>query len=257
MYERFTDRARRVMVVANQDAQTSCREYIGTEHILIGLTRVESSACVALLDAKATEAAIRAELAKIATPPPAGDPVVLGRLPHTPRAKNVIGHAIEEAKALGNNYVGTEHLLLGLLREREGVACAILAALGVNLDTLRAEFVKELKAGPAAPAAEANPEFIVAEVSKNWAGGRVPSDGKDHIAKQFEHVIGVNLGRGYVLYSWQLHRMTVPSSDPRVHIPVLNETIVAVFRRPAKAFFGRAAVVVEEDGGRDAAAKAG
>lgn len=267
MYERFTDLARRVMVAANHDAQASRCEYVGTEHVLIGLTLTESSARVALLDANATTAAVRGQLAKIATPPPPDKPVVLGRLPHTPRAKNLVGYAIDEAKALGNNYVGTEHLLLGLLRERESMACAILAALDIDLDAFRAKFAAELKRGPAATAPEANPEYIVAEVSKNWSGGHFREGDRDTVSSRFEHVIAVNRGRGYELHSWQLHRITVPNADPRVQVSTLNETIIAVFRRKP-VFNGwtadfavtteiAAAAPPPDHGGRDAAGKAG
>jgi ATP-dependent Clp protease ATP-binding subunit ClpA len=140
MYERFTDRARKVMQLANQEAQRFNHEYIGTEHILLGLIAEGSGVAANVLhnlDVDMRRA--RQEVERIVTPGPAGEQVTMSRLPHTPRTKKVIQLAIEETSALNHNYVGTEHLLLGLLREQEGVAAQVLIHLGAGLDRVRAE----------------------------------------------------------------------------------------------------------------------
>ena len=133
MYERFTDRARKVMQLANQEAQRFNHEYVGPEHLLIGLVKEKSGvAANALRNLDVDLPKIRNEVEKIV---PAGPQMVtMGQLPQTPRAKKLIEYAIEEAGHLGHNYVGTEHLLLALLREQEGVAVQVLMNLNLKLE---------------------------------------------------------------------------------------------------------------------------
>ena len=134
MYERFTDRARKVMQFANQEAVHLGHEYIGTEHMLLGLVNEGSGVAANVLkNLNVNLAKIREEVEKIVMPGP--DMIAMGKLPQTPRAKQVLQYAMEEAKDLKHNYVGTEHLLLGLLREEEGVAAQVLMNVGVNLGT--------------------------------------------------------------------------------------------------------------------------
>src|SRR5207244_1093646 len=129
MYERFTDRARKVMQLANQEAQRFNHEYIGTEHILLGLVKEGTGVAANVLKNLDIDLRkIRLEVEKIVQAGP--DMVTMGKLPQTPRAKKVIEYSIEEARNLNHNYVGTEHLLLGLLREQEGVAAQVLMNLG-------------------------------------------------------------------------------------------------------------------------------
>jgi ATP-dependent Clp protease ATP-binding subunit ClpA len=143
MYERFTDRARKVMQLANQEAQRFNHEYIGTEHILLGLVKEGSGVAANVLKNLDVDLRkIRLEVEKIVQSGP--DMVTMGKLPQTPRAKKVIEYAIEEARNLNHNYVGTEHLLLGLLREQEGVAAQVLTNLGVKLEDVRAEIMQLL-----------------------------------------------------------------------------------------------------------------
>src|SRR3989442_1318654 len=145
MYERFTDRARKVMQLANQEAQRFNHEYIGTEHILLGLVKEGSGVAANVLKNLDIDLRkIRLEVEKIVQPGPGGDQVVMGRLPHTPRAKKVIEYSVEEARNLNHNYVGTEHLLLGLLREQEGVAAQVLMNLGLKLEDVREEVLNLL-----------------------------------------------------------------------------------------------------------------
>src|SRR5204863_2778426 len=145
MYDRFTDRARKVMQLANQEAQRFNHEYIGTEHILLGLVKEGSGVAANVLKNLDIDLRkIRLEVEKIVQHGPGGEQVVMGRLPHTPRAKKVIDYSVEEARNLNHNYVGTEHLLLGLLREQEGVAAQVLMNLGLKLEDVREEVLNLL-----------------------------------------------------------------------------------------------------------------
>jgi len=145
MFERFTDRARKVMALANQEAQRFNHEYVGTEHLLLGLVKEGSGvAANCLKNMNIDLKKIRIEVEKIVKSGP--QMVTMGKLPQTPRAKKVIEFAIEEARMLGHNYVGTEHLLLGLLREQDGVAAQVLMNLGLRLDEVREEVLKLLGA---------------------------------------------------------------------------------------------------------------
>ncbi|MEM6551056.1 MAG: ATP-dependent Clp protease ATP-binding subunit [Planctomycetota bacterium] len=146
MFERFTDRARKVMALANQEAQRFNHEYIGTEHILLGLVKEGSGVGANVLkNLEVDLRKVRIEVEKLVKSGP--DMVTMGKLPQTPRAKKVIEYAIEEARNLNHNYVGTEHLLLGLLREQEGVAAQVLMNLGLKLDEVRDEVLNLLGAG--------------------------------------------------------------------------------------------------------------
>lgn len=143
MYERFTDRARKVMQLANQEAQRFNHEYIGTEHILLGLVKEGTGVAANVLKNLDIDLRkIRLEVEKIVQAGP--DMVTMGKLPQTPRAKKVIEYSIEEARQLNHNYVGTEHLLLGLLREQEGVAAQVLMNLGLKLEDVREEVLNLL-----------------------------------------------------------------------------------------------------------------
>src|SRR5688572_7004182 len=140
MYERFTDRSRKVMQLADQEARRFNHEYIGTEHILLGLVAEGSGVAANVLkNLNIDSLKVRSMIEKIVQHGPGGDRVVTGRLPQTPRAKTVIECAITEARGLRHNYVGTEHLLLGLLRETEGVAAQVLMNLGLSLEDVRTE----------------------------------------------------------------------------------------------------------------------
>src|SRR2546429_3900205 len=146
MFERFTDRARKVMALANQEAQRFNHEYIGTEHILLGLVKEGSGVGANVLKNLDVDLRkVRLEVEKLVKSGP--DMVTMGKLPQTPRAKKVIEYAIEEARNLNHNYVGTEHLLLGLLREHDGVAAQVLMNLGLKLEEVREEVLNLLGAG--------------------------------------------------------------------------------------------------------------
>jgi ATP-dependent Clp protease ATP-binding subunit ClpC len=144
VYERFTERARKVMQLANQEARRFNHEYIGTEHILLALvkegslTQVCSGVAATVLGHFDIDLRkVRREVEKIVQSGP--DVIMTGRMPQTPRAKKVIEYAIEEARQLNLRAVGTGTLLLGLLREQEGVACQVLMNLGLELKAVRRE----------------------------------------------------------------------------------------------------------------------
>jgi ATP-dependent Clp protease ATP-binding subunit ClpC len=137
------------MQLANQEAQRFNHEYIGTEHILLGLVKEGSGVAANVLKNLDVDLRkIRLEVERIVQHGQGGDQVVMGRLPHTPRAKKVIEYSIEEARNLNHSYVGTEHLLLGLLREQEGVAAQVLMNLGLKLEDVREEVLNLLGHNP-------------------------------------------------------------------------------------------------------------
>ncbi len=152
MFERFTERARKVMALANQEAQRFNHEYIGTEHLLLGLIKEGSGVGANVLkNLEVDLRKVRMEVEKLVKAGP--DMVTMGKLPQTPRAKKVVEYSIEEARNLNHNYVGTEHILLGLLREQDGVAAQVLMNLGLKLEDVREEVLNLLGAGlePEAP----------------------------------------------------------------------------------------------------------
>ena len=160
MFERLTDRARKVMALANQEAQRLNHEYIGTEHILLGLVKEGSGVGANVLKNLDIDLRkVRLEVEKLVKSGP--EMVTMGKLPQTPRAKKVIEYAIEEARNLNHNYVGTEHLLLGLLREHDGVAAQVLMNLGLKLEEVREEVLNLLGAGgeaEEAPQSQSEPQ---------------------------------------------------------------------------------------------------
>jgi ATP-dependent Clp protease ATP-binding subunit ClpC len=145
MFDRFTDRAKKVMNLARQEAQRFNHEYLGTEHILLGLVQEGSGVAANVLKNMGIDLTkIRAEVEKIVKTGPSM--VTMGQLPFTPRAKKVLELSMEEASNLGHNYIGTEHLLLGLIKENEGIAAQVLLNLNVKLEDVREEVLEFLGA---------------------------------------------------------------------------------------------------------------
>ena len=174
MFDRFTERARKVMGFARREAQRFHHEYIGTEHILLGLIQEGQGVAANVLKAMAVDLEkIRREIEKIVKSGPAVEPSV--QIPFTPRAKKVVELALEEAGRLGHNYIGTEHLLLALLREQEGIAAHVLRALGVRLDEVREEVI-EFLGGSVQEEAEEAPEMPGSMPQQD--PGATPSHGK-------------------------------------------------------------------------------
>jgi len=150
MFNRFTERARKVIILAKEEARRFNHDYIGTEHILLGLVREGEGVAAAVLQKLGVSLEnIRLEIEKLVQPGPTTQ--IIGDIPFTPRAKKALELAAEEARALGHNYIGTEHLLLGLIREGEGVASQVLLNLGMDLNTVRNEVMELL--GSALPGA--------------------------------------------------------------------------------------------------------
>ena len=140
MFERFTERARQVVVLAQDEARALKHNYIGTEHILLGLLREEEGLAARVLESlDITVEEVRAQVARIVGQ---GDEVTTGQIPFTPRAKKVLELALREALSLGHNYIGTEHILLGLVRENESVAARILLDFDADGEKLRGEILR-------------------------------------------------------------------------------------------------------------------
>ena len=148
MFNRFTERARRVILLAKEEAKRFNHDYIGTEHLLLGLIREgEGVAAAVLMSLGLDPAKIRMEVEKLVQPGPST--AVSGDIPFTPKAKRAIELSMEEARQLGHNYIGTEHLLLGLIKEGEGVASEVLMNLGLDAGRVRNEVMQIL--GSATP----------------------------------------------------------------------------------------------------------
>src|SRR6476619_2182202 len=146
MSNRFTERAQRVILIAQEEAKRLNHDYVGTEHLLLGLIALgEGVAAQVLANLGVDLRRVRTEIEKIVG---TGDNVMLlGEIPFTPRAKKVLELAVEEAQNMGHSHVGTEHLLLGLIREEEGVAARVLENLGLRLDVVREEVLNLLGEG--------------------------------------------------------------------------------------------------------------
>src|SRR5512132_2189862 len=145
LFERFTERARQVVVLAQEEARQLKHNYIGTEHILLGLLREEEGLAARVLESlDITVERVRAQVVRIVG---SGEEVTSGQIPFTPRAKKVLELALREALSLGHNYIGTEHILLGLVRENEGVAARILLDFDADSEKIRNEVIRMLS-GP-------------------------------------------------------------------------------------------------------------
>jgi ATP-dependent Clp protease ATP-binding subunit ClpC len=161
------------MQLANQEAQRFNHEYIGTEHIILGLLAEGSGVAANVLRNLVIDPRkIRRDVESIVQHGPGGEQVVTGRLPHTPRGKKVIEYAIDEARRLGHNYVGTEHILLGLLREEEGVAAQVLMNLGLEFHVVREEVLNLL--GHGTPPGRVGPLPVVQEIAREPDPGSQP-----------------------------------------------------------------------------------
>ena len=177
MFDRFTDRARKVMNLAKSEAQRLNHEYIGTEHILLGLVQEGSGVAANVLRNMGIDLKrIRAEIEKLVKG--SSTMVPMGNLPFTPRAKKVLELSLEEASQLGHNYIGTEHLLLGLIKESEGIAARVLTNLGVKLEDVREEVLEFLGApqgeqeGGGAGGEEKEGQGAAAEEGEGEAGAK-------------------------------------------------------------------------------------
>jgi ATP-dependent Clp protease ATP-binding subunit ClpA len=181
MFERFTERARHLVVLAQEEARVLQHGYIGTEHLLLGLLREEEGLAARVLDSLGVEIdEVRAQVARVVG---RGDEVTNGQIPFTPRAKKVLELALREARSLGHDYIGTEHVLLGLVRENEGVGARVLREFGVDAEKIRKEVVRRLSGpGRGHPVVPDPPIPFAAEVAKELErldGERASSSGRE------------------------------------------------------------------------------
>jgi len=181
LFERFTERARQVVVLAQDEARALKHNYIGTEHILLGLLREEEGLAARVLESlDITVEEVRAQVARIVGQ---GDEVTTGQIPFTPRAKKVLELALREALSLGHNYIGTEHILLGLVRENEGVAARILLDFDADAEKIRNEIIRMLsgpgrrqQGGGGAPGEKSKSSKLLDQFGRNLT--KLASDGK-------------------------------------------------------------------------------
>jgi ATP-dependent Clp protease ATP-binding subunit ClpC len=192
VFERFTERARQVIVLAQDEARLLRHNYIGTEHILLGLLREERGLAARVLGSlDVTLEEVRSQVARIVGQ---GDEVATGMIPFTPRAKKVLELSLREAKRLRHNYIGTEHILLGVARENQGVASRLLLDLGADGERVRAAVLDMLSGGPArgdAPAAHDLRQRVGFDMP--WSRLR-PSFGTAYVVGVAVFVIGFGLG---------------------------------------------------------------
>lgn len=189
MFNRFTERARKVILLAKEEAKRFNHDYIGTEHVLLGLVREGEGVAAAVLESLGLSSEkIRLEVEKLVKVGPST--VVSGDIPFTPKAKKVMELAVDEAVSLGHNYIGTEHLLLGLLREGEGVAAQVLLNLGLDLNKVRGEVMRLL--GSATPGFGMAPKGMATRSTKKTPALEAFARDLTELAKQnkLDPVIG-------------------------------------------------------------------
>jgi len=220
VFERFTERARQVVVLAQDEARALKHNYIGTEHLLLGLLREEEGLAARVLESLDVSLEdVRYQVERIIGQ---GDEVATGQIPFTPRGKKVLELGLREALSLGHNYIGTEHILLGLVREGEGVGMRILLDLDADEDKIRNEIIRML-AGPASgvpPAVAPLAPDLVAEIE------RVRTEREAALeAQEFEKAASLRtrernllrLGRdGDVEGFWEEARRPLPKADLRL-----------------------------------------
>ena len=195
MFERFTDRARRVVVLAQEEARTLNHNYIGTEHILLGLIQESEGVAAQALEALNINLAnVREEVVKIIGQ---GQQSPTGHIPFTPRAKKVLELSLREALQFGHNYIGTEHILLGLIKEGEGVAAQVLKQLGAELQTVRQKVVELLSPPGATGSPEAAPGTAIQKAAEAPSTGSTVLDqfGRNYTQLARERKLDPVIGR--------------------------------------------------------------
>ena len=168
----FSPRAQQVLALARREALRYHHQFVGTEHLLLGLIKLDQGVAVSVLRQIGVDLAkVRLEVEKLV--PVGPDEKLLGNIPYTPRVKNALTLAVKEAKALHHTYVGTEHILLGLLREGDGIASRVLQTLGVDAEQIRLKIMHELDPNAPGPAEESD---LLAPPNES---GQPPSDAVD------------------------------------------------------------------------------
>ena len=191
MFERFTDRARNVVVLAQQEARLLKHNYIGTEHILLGLARETDGLAAKALDALGIGLeAVREQVVEITGQ---GQKSPSGHIPFTPRAKKVLELSLREALQFGHNYIGTEHILLGLIREGDGVAAQVLIRLGGDLSAVRQQVIRLLKESPTTDELPPAAQAAQAQAAQAQAARLAESAGEAGIASRAEGAVPIGL----------------------------------------------------------------
>jgi ATP-dependent Clp protease ATP-binding subunit ClpC len=193
MFEKFTERGRKVIVYAREEAERLQNDYLGTEHVLLGTLREEDGIPVAVLRKMGIDVdQIRMEVER--NLPSSGNTLTFGDIPFTPRAKRVLEYAVEEARLLGHNYIGSEHLLLGLIREEEGIGGKILRSFGVNLLGSRQLVINYLRRAATQVSAKKSPTPALDEFSRDLTqlariGKLDPVIGRDQEIDRLLHIL--------------------------------------------------------------------
>jgi len=193
MFEKFTERGRKVIVYAREEAERLQNDYLGTEHVLLGTLREEDGIPVAVLRKMGIDVdQIRIEVER--NLPSSGNTLTFGDIPFTPRAKKVLEYAVEEARLLGHNYIGSEHLLLGLIREEEGIGGKILRSFGVNLLGSRQLVINYLRRAATQVSAKKSPTPALDEFSRDLTqlakmGKLDPVIGRDQEIERLLHIL--------------------------------------------------------------------
>ena len=202
VFERFTERARQVVVLAQDEARALKHGYIGTEHLLLGLLREEEGLAARVLESLNVDVAgVRAQVARIVGE---GDEIPTGQIPFTPRSKKVLELGLREALQLGHNYIGTEHLLLGLVRENDGVAARILLDFDLEANAIREAIMQEL----GRPRQHAAEEMRQRRPPPQWEYRVEPSVEAAALAEEWLNARGAE--------GWELVSLT--SSDDKLHV---------------------------------------
>ena len=171
MFERFTERARQVVVLAQDESRALGHDYIGTEHLLLGLMREKEGLAARVLDSlDVTAEEARSQIVSVVGQ---GESAATGQIPFTPRAKRALELSLREALALGHDHIGTEHVLLGLVRDEDSVAVRVLESLGADTDVVREEVLHLLSGGAARPRALERRPITLEGVDEWKEAGRV------------------------------------------------------------------------------------
>ena len=236
MFERYTERARQVVILAQDEARGLRHNYIGTEHLLLGLLREDEGIASRVLESlDVTTDEVRERVKGIVGE---GGEIITGQLPFTPRAKKVLELALREALSLGNNYIATEHLLLGLVREAEGVAARILIDLGAELDNIRVAVIRALskRTDPVSQVESTHEKFVKAllgtrgpEVIKERAAELLASEHKGLLKADAKHKRRIH----------RLERVLVDHVDKngrlKHELRRLEDALVEVYKHPEHA----------------------
>jgi ATP-dependent Clp protease ATP-binding subunit ClpC len=231
MFERFTDRARRVVVLAQEEARMLNHNYIGTEHLLLGLLHEDQGMAARVLgEMDVSLVLVRTQVLEIIG---TGESAPSGHIPFTPRAKKVLELSLREALQLGTDYIGTEHLLLGVVREGEGVAAQILVKLGKNLNAVRGAVLATAEQQSSdygrqrdpAPAEPAQPEPVPSEPTAGSAP-RLQTPG--FLSRRSSRPVSASVMREYIS---GLAHPPVHAGDPVVPRPAETEQLMAALAR--------------------------